>query len=331
MSGEAARFTESGPTGNNVSRKLFVVGVGRSGTSLLQAMLASHPDIGCLPETSFFRRFVCGDELPTGNEQDTKRILNSDQRISRLGFDFEAVDFSTLDPRWPAKDLYERFFSQFRDSAFVVDKDPRSIELIEPMLKLWPSSRVIHIFRDPRDVLASKKKAAWSSNRSIFFHLVAGAAQFRLARRATRKFGESAIFTVRYESLLSEPESSLAQICNWLGIEFDSRMLDFGNAAANLTSAEEMQWKKQTLGPLIQSNQDKWKSELSNSQAIAAEVACMDVMREGNYVPSANQTRISLLDRICGATLGRSARLAARVYCWKRELETRQLIRRFVA
>ena len=44
-------------------KKIFIVGVGRSGTSLLQSMFASHPEVKFIPETAFIRRYVLNGEL----------------------------------------------------------------------------------------------------------------------------------------------------------------------------------------------------------------------------------------------------------------------------
>jgi len=309
--------------------KLFVVGVGRSGTSLLQAMLASHTEINFLPESSFFRRYVCQREIPF-EAAEAKAVLQADARVARLGFNFDSVDFSQLSSNWPEKDLYERFFSQLNHSAYVGDKDPQCIEFAELMLEIWPTCRVIHIFRDPRDVLASKKKADWSKHRSTFFHLVAGAAQFGLGQLATRQFGTERVFTLRYEGVLSEPRQSMTQVCEWLGLEFEEGMLEFNAAAAKLTATDEHEWKKETMGPLMRTNKDKWRSELSDFESYAVEVACKDTMSLGGYVPVSQQKTISVLNRIGAAALGNFARLAAMVYRWRKVAKNREFVRRFV-
>ena len=157
--------------------------------------------------------------------------------------DFERADFATSIYAW----LMEK-----TDARYSADKDPRNIEFLDTILARWPSAKVIHIYRDPRDVLASKQKAAWSRGRNIYFHLAAGAAQFDLAMRFQNQFGNHRIMPVQYEHLLTDTAGTLKQICKWLGIDFESQMLEFGTTAAALTSSDEMQWKKETLGTAAQ-------------------------------------------------------------------------------
>lgn len=307
--------------------KIFVVGVGRSGTSLLQAMLASHPKVEFLPETSFFRRMVVDNELQNLPVDEIPGFLASDSRISRLNFDFNAIDYSGLDSLWPERDLYEKIFSRIQGVSYAGDKDPRCVELIEIILSIWKTARVIHIYRDPRDVIASKKKADWSKRRSTLFNLIAAVAQFDLATKATRKFGKEKIATIKYESLITDPENTLKELCSWLDLAFDQGMLQFGEAASNLVASDEMQWKSKTLGPLLRQNQNKWVTELDGVEALACEVACRQAMKEGAYKKTSTVVSSNLVSRLLSMFVGQTARIIAKVYVWKRTRQSRSLLR----
>ena len=81
----------SGAEHIDVERPLLVCGVGRSGTSLLQAMLAAHPDVAFPPETRFFRRYVAHRGARRAHEAAGARafatLLRDDAEFARTGID----------------------------------------------------------------------------------------------------------------------------------------------------------------------------------------------------------------------------------------------------
>ena len=78
---------------NNVMnpQKLFIVGVGRSGTTLLQSMLNSHPEICFTPETHFFKRYIAPNISNTKgiSKQKLQALLQADKYFSRLEVSIE--------------------------------------------------------------------------------------------------------------------------------------------------------------------------------------------------------------------------------------------------
>ena len=73
---------------------ILVVGVGRSGTSLLQSMLAAHPDLHLLPETGFHRRYVSGGQAEAWAARGAPALLeelHDDERVQGLAFGPEAL------------------------------------------------------------------------------------------------------------------------------------------------------------------------------------------------------------------------------------------------
>ena len=73
-------------------------------------------------------------------------------------------------------------FAEARGKPRVGDKDPRCIEFLPLLARHWPAAHVVHVIRDPRAVLASKKKAAWSRHRSVVTHVFANRVQLRAGR-----------------------------------------------------------------------------------------------------------------------------------------------------
>ena len=112
-------------------------------------------------------------------------------------------------------------------------------------------------------MLASKKKAAWSRHRSVLAHVFANRVQLRAGRRDGPRLFGSRYHEVVYEELLANPRAVLHDLAGRLGLDYEEGMLAFGGAAEALVSADELAWKRETLGPLLAANAGKWRRDLS--------------------------------------------------------------------
>gem|GEM_PF-947704 len=327
----------------NRPTRLFVVGVGRSGTSLLQSMLGSHPEVYFLPESGFLRRYGLAGrsaDLPLDGEsrRTLARAWREDARLARV----DGLQTAIADTLGPPSDLaatsphrspdgspralslalYERLASG-RTGRYVGDKDPRLIEHIETLAALWPDCRVVHIHRDPRDVLASKKGARWSAGQGVFRQILAAAVQFDLAIRAERRLPAEVLYTLSYEDLLVNPEDVLKCLCDWLDVIYTDDMLDFTSTARRLVAPDETDWKAQTLGPLLSHNSGRWTERLSTFEAAVVEIACRPALESGGHERSMTGP---FVQRAAGALVGRLLRGAVALYVVsRRPLEVESL------
>lgn len=159
MSIQKLRFDRSA-----VKQRVFIVGCSRSGTTLLQTLLASHEEATTFPETQFFPTMMRGRlpyprvltrlGLATGKEIDyLKRMLKR----------FGREELIPLIPRqpWMVKDSIEIYISLLDFIAanmkkkIWIEKTPLNILWIEMIEEYVPSPIVIHMIRDGRDVVAS--------------------------------------------------------------------------------------------------------------------------------------------------------------------------------
>ena len=273
---------------------VFVVGVGRSGTSLVQSMLAAHSHLAFPPETQFVRRYVGRRRLARcharGGVAAVRAMLEADSRVRRLQLDLEEVlaRYRRGAP-FSEADLYETLltcYARTRRKPRVGDKDPRCVEYLPLLARHWPSAHVVHVIRDPRDVLASKKRAAWSRRRSPVTHVFVNRVHLRAGRRAGPLLFGPRYHEVVYEALLADPETVLRRLAKRIEVPYEEAMLRFGDAARSLVSDEELAWKRETLGPLLATNSGKWRRELADGEAALAERVC----REGVMIVT-RQTR----------------------------------------
>ena len=270
---------------------VFVVGVGRSGTSLVQSMLAAHSEVAFPPEAQFVRRYVGRGRLARlyarRGVAAVRAALEADARILRMRLDLGKVLARYADGApFSEADLYETLLTSYaatRGRPRVGDKDPRCIEFLPLLARHWPAAHVVHVIRDPRDVLASKKKAAWSRHRSVLTHVFANRVQLRAGRREGRRLYGSRYHEVVYEALLEDPAAVLRELTRRLDLPYEEGMLDFAGAAESLVAPDELAWKRETLGPLLLANSGKWRRALSPWEAALAGRVC----REGVSVAAA--------------------------------------------
>ena len=264
----------------------FIVGVGRSGTSLLMSMLNAHTAICMPPETHFVGQYIA--KRPYAEFSDVIKIISKDSRFKRLNLDIDEVIriFVEDNISFSVDRLYISILNKYASKKrvqIIGDKAPKNIEYLPILKKICPTAKVIHIIRDPRDVYLSRKRAEWSRSRNDILQLLAYRSQYSLGRHFGLKLFSENYLEVHYEKLLSNPEVELNRICNLLGIRFDERMLMFSESAKELVFVDEVAWKKETFGPLLKTNMNKWQKDLSSKKVEYVEAACLPAFKDRYY------------------------------------------------
>jgi hypothetical protein len=286
-----------------IMNPIFIVGVGRSGTSLLQSMLASHSEVSFLPETAFIRRYIVKNKLQKCIAKlgiiNAQKMIKEDKVLSRINFEIptpsenscSAADFDYY------VSLQQYGMTEGGKIRFG-DKDPRLIEYLSTLYSYFPNAYVVNIVRDPRDVLSSKKKAAWSAGRSTMFYAFANRVQLRIARNLGSKLFGKRYIEIVYEDLIRDPETQLKSLCFKLELSYEESLLDFGKQAKKLVSKAEESWKKETFGPLLSDNADKWKKQLSLKEVALTELSCSDAFKIGGYNRSGAINNLPLISKL---------------------------------
>jgi hypothetical protein len=218
-------------------------------------------------------------------------------------------------------DLYVCLLNSYQkqqNKPYVGDKDPRLVEFIHAAAGLFPHARFLHMVRDPRDVLLSRKRAAWSGSRSSLYHIFVSYVQLKLGERMGRKLGRNRYRVVIYEELLSQPEKVLTGVCEFLEVDFENAMLHFQVQAEQLVAQDEYQWKKETLGPLLTENSGKWEGRLSAWEVALTESLCRQAFRIGGYTQSESIAGLSVVQRLMLPACTTALRGIGAVYVWYR-------------
>lgn len=261
------------------NNNIYIIGVGRSGTSLLQSMLNAHPNIVFLPETQFLRKYVFKKNSSINKKNNLQRLLERDEKFKVLDVNLDDLQNKN------AIDIYQSVIKNYEqdNSLYVGDKDPRLLDYLPQLYELTPQSKIIHIIRDPRDVVLSRTKADWSKHWPFFMHSYLYNAQLLRGSKIGKSVFKENFLEIYYEELLEHPDEILKKITSFLEVPYSDDMLDFGLSAKKLVRKDEMQWKKETLGPLLSKNKNKWKTELTQYQVALIQSNCKDTFKNHSY------------------------------------------------
>lgn len=246
-SGKTATHKNQGPT------PIFIVGLPRSGSTLLDRMLSNHTEVtsaGELPD--FFTQLsLAADSSPIG----FNGILESIKRSP-------GMDFAELGARY-----LEQTQWRANKTRFYVDKLPMNIRMVHFIRAAIPDARIIRIARDPMAVCFSNLKAFFGNALSYSYDMEALAHYYLQYERLVDHWKTTipdAIHDVSYESLVSDPEAALRDVFRFMGVDMEDGCLHPENNMAPVATPSSAQvreavhhrgideWRKYAghLGPL---------------------------------------------------------------------------------
>jgi O-antigen/teichoic acid export membrane protein len=217
---------------------IFIVGMSRSGTTLLSRMLDAHSDIAIFPETWWYvvlDRLGCLEEFT--DPWQTSLFFNEVWKNLKLYRDPAArvvANEASKQPRYlgPTVRVLEKLgqaYAKERQARIWGEKTPSHALWLPQIRELFPHARVLFMVRDPRDVLVSYDDR-WNQGRRDTGYLISTAALLKhfLAHLMHQPgFPPDQIHWVSYESLTAQPSAELEQVCSFLGVDFEPSMLDF--------------------------------------------------------------------------------------------------------
>jgi len=224
----------------------FIVGVARSGTTLLRLMLDAHPQVAIPAETHFIPAVLA--PRATGRPPDREEFLHRvtsfftwpDFGIAResLAEGLAAVvDFT------PAEGIrtFFRICAARQGKALWGDKTPPYVEHIAVISQALPEARFIHLIRDGRAVAASRRHLSFGPGADIRAQALDWGRKIREARRQAADYPH--YLEVRYEDLVLRPEAVLHRVCEHLGLAYAPSMLEY-HRTARQRLAEFQDWSQ---------------------------------------------------------------------------------------
>ena len=196
---------------------IFVVGTGRSGTTLLRFMLSAHPRIYITHEASFYvYEALVGRR---GTRRDFLDYYVQTQNFRWLNVDPEVVVGAAPDGGAPFTALMRAKAESYGRVRWG-DKTPSHAACLTRIFRDVPEARVIHIVRDPRGVALSLSRMPWAPG-----SLYANAAFVERERRQVEPFKDR-VLQVRLEDLLGDARTTMGRILEYVGEPWDDAVLD---------------------------------------------------------------------------------------------------------
>jgi hypothetical protein len=243
-------------------------------------MLNVHPQICCAPESLFIlhcrqkygsiRSFSEAQlEMFVHDAWMELRIpmwwnLDRDKLLADLKKHTTGKSFTEV-----CREVYAHYaqVSGKADAVLLGDKNPTYTLFIPQLARLFPQARFLVLVRDHRDNILSYRQVGFDLQ-----SIPALAARWKHYHHAVLKskamIGDR-LHIVKYESLIAEPDATVAAVCRFLGVDYQPRMLEFYR-----DTKQALTWNEKTRSPADPSNAGKWKTKFTEAQRMKADCVC---------------------------------------------------------
>jgi hypothetical protein len=280
----------------------FIVGAGRSGTTLLRLMLDSHPQLAIPPETHFIPRLH--EAFPDGvvDGPAFAGAVAAERRFGDFGFDEGDLAARVGAQEVPLPDALRAFYAAYAErhgKRRWGDKTPGYVSSLGLVRGLLGEARFIHVIRDGRDVAlaASARNGKRPARCAVVWRKAVLAARDQAA-------GLDGYLEVRYEDLVRDTEPTLRRVCELIELDWDPAMLDYHRRAderlrelgdlpgrkiggREATAELRRSFYELNSSPPLDSEIGRWRTGLDPDDVGAIEAKAGDLLAELGYEDTA--------------------------------------------
>ncbi|MFK8183915.1 MAG: sulfotransferase [Phormidesmis sp.] len=255
-------------------QRLFLVGCARSGTTLLQSLLASHPEIASFPESEFF------NHLFSHSEPKRKALGLLSRRAKPQLSKFLKEIGHKEQPLSPFLFFPHQLTTQFiktldhlasqENKHIWIEKTPTHLYHLDYISQHVPNAQFIHILREGKDAIASlydvrqKYPKQWANEPASVE--LAVKRWIKDVSISLQYVDSSRHILVSYEALVENPQHTLSQLCEFIGIAFHENMLSSYTATAQQVSLAREPWKAGVAASISNANSTKFYSLFTQQQ-----------------------------------------------------------------
>jgi len=240
------QFDAGAPAGGarDDERPVFIVGMPRSGTSLVEQVLASHPAVHGAGETHAFRNCLRAELPPEPSDY-------------RLPQQLLAALPAVLGR---AAERYSRHLDALAPGARrVSNKLPGNMALVGVIHRLFPRARIVHCVREPLDTCLSCFTKLFTTGHPFSYELGELGRFYRLYAELMQAWRErlppAALFELRYEELVGDLEGQARRLTDYCGLPWDDACLRFHESPRAVRTASLAQVRR----PLYASSVGRWR------------------------------------------------------------------------
>lgn len=271
---------------------IFIVGTERSGSNLLRLILNAHPEI-TVPHPPHIMAFFAPLESYYGD-------LSNDANFRRLADDVLRHIRGHIHP-WPTpldresivreaepRDLFGIYSAIYEQHAAAAGKrrwgckSTFMIHYTERIFARYPQAQLLWLVRDPRDVALSSRDSVFNPYHPYYTARL-WASQQELGLRLAAQLNPANLLRVHYESLIADPDATVAGMCDFLGIGFDPVMLRFFETEEARVSARQARDWRNIASPIISGNANKFRGRMPAHEIAAVESAAGATMLKLGY------------------------------------------------
>lgn len=222
---------------------IFILGMPRSGTSLVEQILDCHPEVYGAGELDLFYNLAMSSHY--GNPDLTKAIRETDAK---------AQDF---------KEIGEQYCKTLNklapESRFITDKLPHNFLHIGIIKLALPKAKIIHCRRSPEDCCLSLFKTYFPTNAMGFSYNLTELGEYHLLYQELMEYWHTImpghIFDVNYEDMIADQKTTTRGLLDYCGLEWDDACLDFHKSKRPVKTASVGQVRQ----PIYKSSVQRWK------------------------------------------------------------------------
>ncbi len=241
-----ARYLETGQQGSDSETPVFILGMPRSGTSLMEQILASHPDIFGAGELKFMVAAL--DNIPFGQTR-----LRLGEKEPAFPYDDKAT--------WRQRgEWYVNRLQKLADKPFlrIVDKMPGNFNHVGQIHAILPKARIIHSRRHPVETCLSIYRILFAEGHQWSYQLAELGRYYRRYWNLMQHWREQfpgVMYEIRYEDNVADVEGQAKKLIEYLGLEWNENCLNFHKTERAVKTASASQVRK----PIYKTSTNRWR------------------------------------------------------------------------
>ncbi len=214
---------------------IFIVGLHRSGTTLLERILSGHPDVADAGETySFSAQLRLAADHFCGVIADGTIVERAET------FDYPAI----------GRGFLEAMRARSRDRAFVTEKMNPNFILLGPIAKALPQARLLHMRRDPADTCFSNLRTLFTNEAAYSYDQIEMADYYKAYHDLMGHWREAMperVFDIDYDTMVRDPQGQAQRIAAHCGFDYREDMLQVGRSSGTVATASSNQVRQGIL------------------------------------------------------------------------------------